>query len=85
MTIDKKELWIQLVRDAQAKYEVPDDFDGVDDVVDDMVDVATKYADSILDELESRESDGSFGKGRRSGRGGGRRKRKPQDEEPDRD
>ena len=67
-TVDKKELWVGWTHDAMSRYVMPEEVDDSDDLVDDMAEVATTYADQMLDEYESR-----FG-----GAGGGRqRKRKP--------
>jgi hypothetical protein len=71
--MDKKELWVNWTRDAQSRYQIPEDIEDQDALVDDMVDVATKYADSMLDEYEKR-FDGS---GERPRKG----KRKPVEED----
>jgi len=79
---DKKELWVQWTRDAAKRYVMPDEIESADDLVDDMVEITTKYADTMLDEFEAREEDRAFGGSRGGGGGGsgGRRKRKPQEE-----
>ena len=77
-TTDKKELWVGWTRDAAARYVMPEDIEDTDELVDDMVDVTTKYADSMLDELEER-----FGGGRSSNRRRGRGK--PEEPEGERD
>lgn len=51
---DKQALWISFTRDAMARYVLPEDISDADELVDDMVDVVTKYADSMLDEYEDR-------------------------------
>jgi hypothetical protein len=50
---DKKELWIDWTHDAIGAYTRPDDIEAIDDVVDDMVEFSTKFADSMLDEYEA--------------------------------
>jgi hypothetical protein len=69
MGIDRQELWVQWTRDATSRYVIPDEIESADDLVDDMIEVATKYADTMLEEFEER-----FG-------GGRRRRRKPQEAE----
>lgn len=75
MAIDKKELWAGWTRDAMSRYVIPDTIDDVDDLIDDMAEVAVGYADQMLDEFEER-----FGGGSRSGT---RRRRKTEPEEPE--
>ena len=60
MTINKRELWIQFALAGTARYVVPDEVEDADELVDDMTDVATKYADEMLDQFEQRDQDGSF-------------------------
>lgn len=68
--LDKKELWVDWTRDALGQYEVPDQIDNADDLADDMADLATKYADSMLDEYEARfESRGGADRRRKRGKG----------------
>lgn len=55
MATDKKELWVGWTRDAAAQYERPQGLEEVDEVLDDMVDVTTGYADMMLEEFEQRE------------------------------
>lgn len=70
--LDKRELWVDWTQEALAKYEAPDQIEDADELVDDMVATATKYADSMLDEYEERfESRGGAGR---------RRKRKDRDD-----
>ena len=78
--VDKQALWVEWTRDAIGRYEAPEDIDDNDDLADDMVEVATKYADSMLDALEKRFEPGSA----RTVRGGAKR-RKPKDEDEDGD
>jgi hypothetical protein len=54
MAIDKKEIWVQWTRDAVSRYVVPDEVEDADELVDDMSDVALKFADTMLDEFEDR-------------------------------
>lgn len=61
---DKKDLWVAWTHDALDNYEAPDRLDDSDELVDDMVGVAVKYADSMLDEYEERFG-GTAGKSRR--------------------
>lgn len=70
-----KEMWAGWTRDASANYEEPDD---VDDVIDDMVDFATTYADEMLAEFEHRFADGTARKRKSKSR-----RRKPDDDEDD--
>jgi hypothetical protein len=73
--MDKQALWIGWTHDAIARYVMPEDIEDADELADDMVDVVTKYADSMLDEAEKRFEP--------SARGGKRRKRKDEEEEED--
>jgi len=74
-TVDKKELWVGWTRDAMSRYVMPEEVDDSDDLVDDMAEVATTYADQMLDEYENR-----FG-----GSAGRQRKRKPAKDDDDDD
>lgn len=73
----EKELWLGFARDALSRYTAPDRKIDSDGLVDDMVEVATKYADSMLDELDKRYGGG--------GRKLVRRKRPEEDEDEDED
>ncbi len=73
MAISKAEMWVQWSRDAVARYVVPEEVEDADELVDDMSDVATKFADQMLDEFEERFSGGT------SDRGPKRRKPKRED------
>jgi len=79
--IDKVKIWNEYARDATQRYVVPDEFDDVEELTNDMVDVATGYADLMLEELEDRIADGTFGGGSR-GRAS-RRRRREEPEEPE--
>jgi len=71
---EQKELWVGFAHDAISRYVIPDDIGDSDELVDDMAEVATKYADEMLDQLDER-----FG-GASGSRGSGRRRGKPEEE-----
>jgi len=71
---DKKELWIDWTHDAMLRYTVPDDVKDDDDLIDSMTDVATAYADAMLEEYENRFEGGAK-----------RRRKKDPDPDPDDD
>ncbi len=75
---EKKELWIDWTGVALAAFEVPDLPDDADDAADVMVEVATKFADSMLDEYEARFETGGARRRKR-----GKTRRDEQDEEED--
>jgi hypothetical protein len=57
MPVDKKEqkeLWVKFAHDAQSRYVIPDEIEDVDQLVDDMIEASTQYADGMLDEYEKR-------------------------------
>ena len=54
MAISKAEMWVQWTRDAVSRYVVPEEVEDADELVDDMSEVATKFADTMLDEFEER-------------------------------
>jgi len=70
---DKKDLWVNWTHDAMSRYVMPDDIEDVDELVDDMVTAATKYADAMIEEFEERFS------------GGKRRRSRKTDPDPDDD
>lgn len=74
---EKQALWVKWTHDAIARYEMPveiDDEEGAfEDLVDEMVDVSTDYADAMLAEYENRFE------------GGARRKRKKKSKDVDDD
>jgi hypothetical protein len=74
---DKKELWVGWTHDAMSRYVMPDDIDDVDDLVEDMVAAATKYADAMVDEFEERFSGGT--------RRNRKKKKDDDDDDPDLD
>lgn len=81
MAIDKKEMWVQWTRDAVARYVVPDEVEDADELVDDMSDVALKFADEMLDQFEDRVAEGYFGS--ESGESTRRQRRKPRKSKPE--
>lgn len=82
MAIDKKQVWLDFARDAVKQYEIPDSVEDVDELTNDMVDVATGYADLMLEEFEDRVADGVFGGSRSTGERASRRRRRDEPEEP---
>ena len=70
---DQKELWVGWTHDAMSRYSAPDSIDDNDELVDDMVEVATTYADAMLDAFED-----TFNKP-----AGRKRKKKPVEEDED--
>lgn len=78
---DKKqqqEAWVAWTHDAVANYVMPDDIENADDLADDMVEVATAFADMMMDEFEER-----FGGGEGRRRKRRKRSRSNDDEETD--
>jgi hypothetical protein len=71
---DKKALWVGWTHDALIRYSPPDDVEDADELVDDMVEASTKYADAMLEEFEERFSGGAK-----------RRRKKDPDLDPDDD
>lgn len=65
---EKKEMWVAWTMNAINRYVIPEDIEDSEELVDDMVDVATKFADSMLEEFEERFE-------------GRRRRKKPEPEE----
>jgi hypothetical protein len=53
-TDNRKEIWVQWTRDAMSRYTPPDGKIDIDELVDDMSEVTTKYADQMLDNFEER-------------------------------
>lgn len=72
-SLNEKELWVGFARDALSGYVASGDIDDNEELVDDMVEVASDYADAMLDEVNER-----FGSKTASGR---RRRKKIADEE----
>lgn len=56
---DKKQMWIDWTHDALAGYEQADDVEDIDGVVDDMSELASRYADAMLEEYEERFNEGA--------------------------
>lgn len=69
---DKKGLWVAWTHDAMLRYTVPDDVKDDGDLTDSMADVATEYADAMLEEYENRFE-------------GGAKRRRKKDPDPDDD
>ena len=63
---DKKDLWVNWTHDAMSRYVMPDDIEDVDELVDDMVTAATKYADAMIEEFEERFSGGKRQRSRKT-------------------
>ena len=61
---EEKELWVAWTRDALGVYDEPDDLDS-DELLDDMVDSVTSYADAMLEEYKERFSGGTARRRRR--------------------
>jgi ATP-dependent DNA ligase len=76
---EKKALWLGFARDATNRYVIPEDIDDADELIEDMVDVATGYADAMLEELEERFSGGAARRRR------GKRKDEEEEEEEEED
>ena len=49
-----KQLWVGWTRDAMSRYEMPTEIDDAEELVDEMIDVVTDYADGMLEEYENR-------------------------------
>lgn len=72
---NEAELWAGWTRDAMKSFdigELGDEDEAIDVTVDDMVDIATQYADAMLDEYNERFQ--SSGGGRKKRRKKGRRR-----------
>lgn len=67
-----KDLWVGFAKAALQNYTPSEDVEDTDELADDMVDISTKYADSMLDEYEERFA---------GGRGSRRRKKNDEDDE----
>ncbi len=65
---EKKELWVDWTRDAMAAYTEPDDIKSVDDLLEDMVEFTTAYADAMLEEFAHRFESGTARKRKGKGR-----------------
>jgi hypothetical protein len=68
-----KDLWVGFAKAALSNFTPAEDVEDSDELADDMVEISTKYADSMLDEYEERFAD--------SGRSGGRRRKKSAEDE----
>lgn len=70
---NEAELWVGWTRDAMKSFDVgeldPEDDEAIDALVDDMADIATQYADAMMDEYTERfGSSGGRKKRRKKGR-----------------
>jgi len=71
------ELWVGWTHDALGVYEKPDSVEDAEELIDDMVDVATEYADAMMDEYTDR-FDASPGRKKKR-----RKKRRSEEEDPE--
>jgi hypothetical protein len=71
---EEKELWVDWARDALGAYTEPDDIKDGDELLNDMVDSVTAYADAMLEEYKERFSGGTARR---------RRKKKPDPDDDD--
>ena len=76
--MDEKELWVKFACAVIENYEIPDDVADVEELVDDMTELAGKTADAMLDEFEERYPPRAA-----RARSGGGRTRKPRGERPE--
>jgi hypothetical protein len=58
-TNEKKDLWVQWACDAVSQFSMPEVDNDSNDIVNDMVDIATSYADLMLEEFENRFGGGT--------------------------
>jgi hypothetical protein len=72
---DEQTLWIEFAKAAIQSYEIPEDIDKLDDLVDDIADLSGMVADAMIEEFKER-----FEKPRRGERP---RRRRDRDEEPE--
>ena len=68
--LDENELWVQWTHDAMNRYVMPDDIEDAEELADDMNEIATMYADGMIDEYNKR-----FGSGGRTAQPSRRRSR----------
>jgi len=76
-SLTDKELWVGFARDAMASYASVDAEDN-EGLVDDMIEVASDYADAMLDEVNER-----FGVKTSSRRRGKAKRKTDEDDEDD--
>lgn len=76
-SLTDKELWIGFARDAMASYS-PIDAPDNEELVDDMLEVSSDYADAMLDEVNER-----FGGAKTGGRRRRKTKRKTDEDDED--
>ena len=77
--MDEKELWVRFACAVIESYEIPDEIDDVEELVDDMTALAGKTADAMLDEFEERYPP----RAARARSGGKGRRRKDEPEQPE--
>lgn len=83
MSLSKEELkqaWIDFAHDALSSLPPPEEDASAEDIVDDMIAIASDFADGMLDELEERFGKTASAPRRRSGT---RRRRPKDDDEPE--
>ena len=56
---EKEKIWLEFAHDATRRYVMPDAIEDSEDLVDDMAEIATGYADAMLEEFEERFSGGA--------------------------
>ena len=74
-----KQLWVGWTRDAMSRYEMPTEIDDVEELVDEMIDVVTDYANGMLEEYENLFEAGPKRKRKKKS------KRDPEDDDDDPD
>lgn len=84
---EEKALWVEFAKVAIENYEIPEEIDNLDDLVDDIVDTSTSVADAMVEECQRRFGGGGGeerpARRRSSGRGRGRgREREEEPETP---
>jgi hypothetical protein len=80
-TPGERELWAGFARDAMSSYVRPDDIEDNEELVDDMAEVASEYADAMLDEYEERFGSAGGAQGRQARRKGKKRSKRVEEEE----
>jgi hypothetical protein len=73
--MDEHEAWVRFACAAIAGHEVPDEIDGLDELVDDIIEVAETVADGMLEAYKERFVEEAPRRARRSGKGGRGRNR----------
>lgn len=54
---EERALWVECAKAAIQSYEIPEDVDNLDDLVDDVADTASLIADAMVEEYEKRYGD----------------------------